>query len=71
MDRIILTAGRPSTEEVAAVTAALAGMAAATPPPSASGRSPAWARAARQEAVGQAPFTDASDPRLQAPSTRR
>ncbi|CAN5420702.1 hypothetical protein BH23ACT9_BH23ACT9_28620 [soil metagenome] len=63
MDRITFRSGSPSPEEVAAVTAALAGIAAAAAPPPVR-RTPAWGRAARVEATGQAPFSSAVDPRL-------
>ncbi len=61
--RLEIRGGRPSPQTVAALTAAIAGIAASTtapPPPPTSG----WARAARLESVGQAPFASATDPRL-------
>lgn len=60
---IEVTAGSPSPEEIAAVSVSLIGLTpsdGAPPPP----RDPAWARAARLEAQGQAPLRSAADPRL-------
>lgn len=64
--RLHITAGSPSDEEVAAVTVALLGLAAAAPHPSAPAES-AWAVAARMEALGMTRFVSAADPRLQRP----
>lgn len=62
--RIAVTHGNPTPQEVAAVGAALLGIAAATPTRPAVRRTPAWGRASRMEATGQAPFTSSTDPRL-------
>lgn len=60
--RVVIHAGNPAVAEIAAVAAAVVGIAAARVPEDDSG-GPAWARAARLEAVGQAPFTSAADAR--------
>lgn len=64
--RLQFTAGSPTDEEIAAVTATLLGIAAATPAEAPTRRTPAWGRAARMEAIGQAPFITGADPRLSA-----
>ena len=64
--RLQITTGSPTDEEIAVVTATLLGIAAATPAEAPTRRAPAWARASRMEATGQAPFATSVDPRLQA-----
>lgn len=61
--RLVVQAGDPDDTEIAAVTAVLVGMADTAVPGDDMVR-PAWSRAARLEAIGQAPFTSAADPRL-------
>lgn len=63
---ITVTAGSPTDEEVAALAAVVAGLAAAQSPPE-DRRPPAWGRAARLEALGQAPLVSSTDPRLGRP----
>ena len=62
--RLEIRGGRPSPQQVAALTAAIAGIAASTPQPEVRPRASGWARAARLESVGQAPFISSDDPRL-------
>lgn len=60
--RIVIDAGDPDAEEIAALATALVDIAASHSPEQ--DRGPAWARAAKLEAVGQAPLTSATDARL-------
>lgn len=60
---IHVTAGNPTDEELAAVTVAVLGLGTGSAPEPVH-RAPAWARAARFEAIGQAPFIASNDPRL-------
>lgn len=62
--RITLSAGDPTDEELAAATVALLGLAGGAPAPTPAAP-PAWGRAARFEATGQAPFRTSNDARLQ------
>jgi hypothetical protein len=65
---IHVTAGNPTDEEIAAVTVAVLGLGTGGAPAPVH-RAPAWARAARFEAVGQTPFVASNDPRLTHRST--
>ncbi|MGI9016293.1 MAG: acyl-CoA carboxylase epsilon subunit [Euzebya sp.] len=62
--RIVIKAGTPSDQEIAAVVSAVAALAAHRQPQG-DNAVPAWGRAARFEALGQAPFNSARDARLQ------
>jgi hypothetical protein len=68
--RVTVTAGSPTAEELAAVVVVVVASAAAGPPTPAT-RPAAWGRAARLEALGEAPLVAAVDPRLGPPGPTR
>jgi hypothetical protein len=66
MDRLTVTAGDPTPEEIAAVVAVVAGIESTAAPAPTGPSIPRWGRAARIEAIGERPLVGATDPRLSA-----